>query len=728
MARFMSLVSLLTLTLPLSLAHAKPTDAEKAKSKAEKKLDAFEKTYDPSKDLSRKNPEKLEKDIAEIDALLAELESLDAAAAKELSARRDALVAKAKEGVSTAAAGKVDEAFNKHYAKLQESFDPQKKKLENMDAATIKRGKDELDRDIAKLDESARKPYEEKRDALFAKLQADIAAAKLTKQRGEVSANVPDVKAGAGIDSIAPMMPTWCDGAEQALASTYSNYHVGGLPVDDDAQNYRAIINLVVFSCLDPAFETRQKWVAAARQALSNKLGLSAAVNERVVKLAAKLALSRDADKQQQEATCNQVPPLTSGPDEARYTRKLERLALGCRRDAVDGDDLRMSSVDVPNGVGSQLAGAVLADRMTTQGFHSNDGKLTGFAVANAVITFDPAKFESELVAMKLNELGSIQAIAAFYGAALRMKNLEVEAKARNAAVLIDAPKKGARAFAANLANNQAAIDMALRLEEQRKSGTLKGCAAKIYPDLAAAVKKEKSALAELRLDGLLAYKLTLCGRNDPDAPVMESVIGYYAERSVPVRGPFTAAYMALLEAHNGSGGNGGSGSSGGGFDPKAQRGSAPSSKGPFVPDSNPIEPAELEHNNTMNPSTLAAGVVKAVETQGALTKITFRTERYKVPVLECHETNKIDRITSDGTILYRSSCKQVGEKEEEATNEPIAVPTWAAAGVAAGSFLRYAGASVNDDVKGQPHRGWIVEAYESKAQKKRTSLFGIAQ
>jgi hypothetical protein len=109
--------------------HAKPTDADKAKT--EKKLDSFEKTYDPSKDLSRKNPDKLDKDVEELDTLLAELKALDPAAFAELSARRYAVVSQAKQGVSTASAGKSDEVFNKHFAKLQESFDPEKKRLKN---------------------------------------------------------------------------------------------------------------------------------------------------------------------------------------------------------------------------------------------------------------------------------------------------------------------------------------------------------------------------------------------------------------------------------------------------------------------------------------------------------------------------------------------------------------------------------------------------------------------
>ena len=705
-----------------AVASAAPTPAEKARKAAEKRLDAFEKNYDPSKDLSRKNPEKLEKDVAELDAALAELKALDAAAATELTTRRDALVNQGQAGVSSAALGKNDEVFTKHFTRLQDQVDPQKARLENLDPAAIKRMKDEVDRDIAKFEASARKPYEDRRDALFAKLKDDIAKAKLGKQRSELTAQVPELKPAAGVDAIAPMTPTWCEGVAQALAQTYSNYHVSSLQLSEDTPGPTALGNAVTFSCLDPEHDVRQKWVAFFRQGLANRTSLGAAATERLMKLGAKLAISGGVEKQLKD-TCAQFEPLKTGAVEARYSRNLERKGLNCGTPAGQEDELVMNSVDVPNGLSSQLAGAVLANRLTTQGFHTNDGKLTAFAVANAVITFDAAAFERELVAWKLNEAGTITATQTFYGMAQTMKTLEVEARARNKAVLLDAPKKGAQAFAASLANSQSAINVALALEDQKRAGSLKGCAEKLYPELVTAVKGQKAALDELRLDGLLAYKLTLCGRNDPDAPVMEQIFGYYAAHSVPVRGPFTAAYLALVEAHNASGADAGKS----GFDPSARRGAAPDEKGPFVPDSNPIEPPELEHTNTMNPHLLAAGVVKSIEKKGELMLITFRTEHYMVPVLECHETNKIDRIASDGTILYRSSCKKVGEKEEASTNEPIAVPGWAAKGVAAGSFLFYQGAFVNDDVKGQPHRGWVVEAYDSKAQKNRTSLFGIA-
>lgn len=714
----------LAVVLGASVAVGAKSEAEKAKQKAEKKLDAFEKTYDPTKDLSRKNPEKLQKDIAELDDALTELKGLDAAAAGELTARRDGLVQKANEGVSGAVAGKNDELFQKNLAKLEKDFDPEKKRLADLDASTIKRARDELDRTIAKFEPAARKPYEDKRDAFFEKLKKDIDAAKVTKTRDEIVKEVPDLKPAPGVEAIAAGAPTWCDGTEKAFEPLYANYHVRALSMNSDTPGARLLAQAVVFSCRDPGHDARQKWVAWFRQNLSNTFGLTAADNERLMKLGAKVAVSDDLDKQQKD-TCAQFESLKEGPAEQRFSRALLRVGLMCPGRLVDqADGVPLNAIDVPDGVGSQVAGAVLANTLTTQGFSSEDGRLTGFAVANATITFDPAKFEKELAEWKLNDVGTINAVETFYGSAAKMKALEVLARKRSAAVLLDAPKKGVKAFLEALPKNKPLIDTALALEDQKRSGGLKGCGAKLYPEVAAVVKGEKATYDEVRLDGLLAYKLTLCALNDPDAPGMQRVFGYYAERSTAVRGPFTAAYLALLDAHNAN-----SGAPKAEFDPRAKRGAGPSDgSGPFAPGRSPVDAPELDLGNTLNPMTTPTGIVKSVEAQGALTKIVFRTEHYMVPVLDCVETGRIDRILPDGTILYRKSCKVTGQQEVTATNEPITVPSYAANGVSPGSFLVYESAAVNDDVKGQPHRGWVIEAYESKAKKKRTSLFGVAQ
>ena len=117
----------------------------------------------------------------------------------------------------------------------------------------------------------------------------------------------------------------------------------------------------------------------------------------------------------------------------------------------------------------------------------------------------------------------------------------------------------------------------------------------------------------------------------------------------------------------------------------------------------------------------MGGGVVKQVEKKGDLVKVIFKTEKYKVPDYTCVETNKVDRILPDGSILYRRNCTKVGEHEEESTATPFETPAWAAEGVGPGSFV-----VTSWGPSGTDGRAWIIQAWDSKARGKRTSLFGI--
>ena len=147
-------------------------------------------------------------------------------------------------------------------------------------------------------------------------------------------------------------------------------------------------------------------------------------------------------------------------------------------------------------------------------------------------------------------------------------------------------------------------------------------------------------------------------------------------------------------------------------------------------PGENPVGEALLTASifgsaNTMDPERSGGGgVVKAIEKKGESVRIIFRTETFKVPDYTCVETNKIDRINPDGTIVYRRNCTKVGEHEETSTLEPVEIPTFASSGVGAGSYVVLNWMAINSGAAG---RAFVLEAYDSKARGKRTSLFGVA-
>lgn len=712
------------LIVPVALAT--PTEAEKAKKAAEKKLDAFEKAY--GKDLSRKQPERLEKDVEGVDEALAALKAVDPAAAEALQGRRDSLVEAARAGVASAQGEKAEEKLEKKFAKLTADFDPEKKKLINVDKSAIERARRELDALIAPLEGDAKKTWEGKRDALFAKLDTDRGDAALADLRRTIGEPPP-----AG--PVAPMPPTWCDGVLASRPKLFANFRVGGLQ-PSNTLTLEGLDAAVAFSCVDPDFDRRQQWVAAWRSALAVKPGFPAAVSQRLLELGGKLFVA-NARAAAEKDLCVAVAPLERGTAEDRATRALVRIGLMCGNRLSDGNGYAMSDLDLPGGIRSQLARAQLV--LATLNLDPADGndsyqltQASTVGTLRAAAPLDAAAFEKELEGMALSPLGQVRALTTFYSALGRMDAwvaalTKLEAKVPGLKKLaFDAPAAGVVAFDKDLPKTKPLIDLIVAMEAQRTG--LGGCAQKLWAHLPPELKGKKEPVNALAFDGptgsLLVYALTLCGRADPEAPVMETIFRAWADRSDAVRGPLGAAYQAYVAAYNDTVGGK---PKGGGFDPDKRGGPAvqlglPAPGKPLVTQPGFGGSVHGEANPLNRSLALSGGVVKAVEAKGATVKISFRTETFKVPDYSCVETNKIDRITPEGTIVYRSSCTKIGEHEATSTLEPIEVPAWAAGGVKAGSYLT-ATQLGNGQAKG---RGWILEAWDSKAQTKRTSLFGV--
>lgn len=713
---------------------AKLTDAEKQKQKVEKKLDAFAKEYDAAKDLSRKGKE-IERDIADLDKELDALAALDAAGAAELKGRRDGLVTAAKDAVGGAESGKASADLDKKFERAEKEFDPEKKNLLNLDQKALDRTVKELDGLIEKVAGDAKKPYLARRDALLAKVQSGVGEAKVKQQRLNI-VEVPPVAPLPGVEAIAPMKPTWCEGVLESVGKldTVRPSFPGAVP---EVPMVNDVISPILASCLDPDWDVRQQVMAAWRQKLSNRLGLTAAMNERVLKLAGKLFALGDFDKKQRPELCTtQLAPLPSGKVEERGNRSLERIAVDCGNQRSDENRVDLRDVDVPGGLTSQLATGGVVWRVLPQSLSDGDAhwaltQASDVAVLNAALVFDGKQFEQQLEALQLNELGRLRAILNYFGARARLqayvslyKSLKVSGLQK---VVFDAPAAGVKAFLAHAPEDKALLETVLSLEAQ-SAEDLTGCAQKLWPQVQTALKGQgQRRLSELELNPLLSYAVALCARQDKNAPGLEAIFTWYAERQPVVRGPMGAAYQAVFEAFNdASGGT----ATARGFQPGERSGSGGDKLTLPPPERSPVAGAELPdsvagHNNTMDPERMqSGGVVKALEKHGDLVKVVFRTEKYIVPDLECVETNRIDRITPEGQIIYRTSCKKVGEHEETATAQPFDVPAWAVAGLAPGNLVTVMFQPVNSNAAG---RGWIIESFESKARSKRTSLFGIA-
>lgn len=704
-----------------------PSDAEKAKAKAEKKLDAFQKEYDPAKKLANKGKE-LERDIADLDKEIDALAALDASAAGELKGRRDSLVSSAQQAVGGAAANKTAADLDKKLEKYAKDFDPEKKNLLNVDAKSVERARKDLDDLIAKLEGDSKATYEKKRDDLFAKLESGVAGAQQDKLRKFIEAPQP-VAPAAGVEAIKPMKPTWCDGVLESMGKQLANY-TASIPKEWTGSQQDGL----VFSCLDADWDVRQQVMAAYRQKLSNALGIDAAINERLLKLFAKLFIAKDTKPLVAALCSEQLKPRPEGTAAERANRALERIAVRCGNRLSDENAMRLIDLDAPGALTSQLAQAALTNQLLGDGDASEYPleKASDVAVLST-LTFDPAQFEQQLTALQLNEHGQVQALLSYYGARAKLQRYVVAYRELGKKLpglqklVFDAPAAAAKNYlATRAAKDKPVLELIQAMEAQ--PGNLDGCARKLWPYLKDELKGQgKKPVSELEVSGLLAFALTECGRRDGEAPGLEPVFSSFSERTTAVRGPLTAAYLAYVDAYNELAG----GQPRGGFDPNKRTGS--SSATPTIPEPRQsplgdVEPSasRFGHENPMNIGGLAGGgVVKAVEKKGEVLRITFRAEKFMVPDFNCVETNRIDRIDPDGRIRYRVNCTKVGEHEQSAAAEPIEVPAWAAEGVSVGAYVLPLWMSSNSEAKG---RGWIVEAWDSKARGKRTSLFGIAQ
>lgn len=706
------------------------SEAEKAKQKAERKLQSFTREYDPAKRLARKGAE-LEKDIAELDKELDALTTLDAAAGAELKAQRDAAVSAAREAVGTAAAGQTEQDLEKKLARIEQDFDPERKNLLNAEPKAIEKAFKELDELIAKLDGAAKTSWQAKRDAAYGNVATGITAAKVDRLRNGVEA--PSAVAPAkGIEAIAPMTPTWCDGVLDFYGDQLRSM-TARIPTEWEGKLQESIL----FSCLDPEWDVRQRVMAAYRQKLSNALGLTAAQNERLLQLGARLIIDDKKEKELVLQLCTQQLKVIEGTASERANRVMERVAVGCGQLNYKENVARLIDLDTPAGLSSQLAMAGLIGQVLSNPMDESDAVRLGAASDVAVLNtlpLDPVAFEKELAALQLNVPGEARARLAYFGA--RAKLLEYAATFRRLSpkiaglekMVFDAPTQAAKNYVAKqAAADKPLLDFVLSMEAQ--PGPIKGCAQKAWPFFVEALKPQsKAKVEEVRVPGLLAWALAECAARDPSAPAMEPIFTYYAERSTAVRGPLTAAYLASVDAYNDAAGA----AKNTGFD-ETKRGGAPGAAPRSLPQpgDNPIGEAPLTgslfgHANALDPERVGgSGVVKAVEKKGETVRIVFRTEKFMVPDFKCVETNRIDRIASDGTILYRRNCTKTGEHEESATLEPVEVPSWAAGGVGPGNTVVLYWMAINS---GAPGRAFVVEAFDSKARAKRTSLFGVAQ
>ncbi|MEO1332718.1 MAG: hypothetical protein AAFV32_04295 [Myxococcota bacterium] len=638
-------------------------------------------------------------------------------------------------------------SLDRQLERLEDKYlDPKKaRSLARKRASDLERERTSFERSLDRLKKAGAASsevdgYKERFETLSKQIGEAISGAKVVDQRRNIKDDVPQVAAADGVAPINPVKPSWCEGVIEAKGERFwASYRPRGLKLFNTF-SFDALADTVVFSCPDQDYPLRQQWVAAWRQHLSNYFGFDREQNVMLMRLGAKVVVDPKSAKAAGPALCSAFPALESGTIEVQTSRLLERVVLGCERRVFERDRWGWN-VDVKNGFASELARASFIVQMLPSLATVNDPLAIAFAFTTPfamvdVLKLDASSFESELSSKKLPELESGLARLAYYRARQVRREYRTRLKQGLSAaahrIIFEAPKKAAAEWSSVHAKNRALVDMVLAVEDQLDGspGGMRGCGKQLYEEFAPYLKKymagnKKASLSEILFTDYsgfqLAYGLTACGRNDPDVPVLDYVFGRFFYRATPRRGPLTAAYIGMLEAYNAAQKQ----ETTQGF--SGRRGMVKAERGIPMPKASPVQPPELGNSvhgftGMFTADYNAQGVVKNVKKNGSTVTVSFVTKRFMVPIRKCVETNRIARITSDGSVIYKQQCTKVGEKPAQFTAEPVTMPAWVANEIKPGRVLVYA--KYPNDVK--PEAAWPLEVYDGAKMNKRLALLGV--
>ncbi len=126
--------------------------------------------------------------------------------------------------------------------------------------------------------------------------------------------------------------------------------------------------------------------------------------------------------------------------------------------------------------------------------------------------------------------------------------------------------------------------------------------------------------------------------------------------------------------------------------------------------------PVTLYANGTASSS---AGTIAKLKDTGDAVEIAFKKETWKETVCkQWKETNRIDGISADGKLVYRTKCVKTAVETRSSTQEPVTVAKVYAAGLKVGvaaSFVR------NSDGSGYP-----VAVFGDKKRTKLVGAYGV--
>lgn len=346
--------------------------------------------------------------------------------------------------------------------------------------------------------------------------------------------------------------------------------------------------------------------------------------------------------------------------------------------------------------------------------------------VASDVQRLDSAAFERELKAMGLNEWGQVMARITFSKAQHVGRIYKAAYSKMDRGIQELAFKTPVKAFAdweKLYAANKAGLSLARSVQESAtnaRTQDIRDCHSKAHAALASYMQGKKPAIASKEdrkrvfddpIANILLQTSMVCAAYEGKMSIAASLYNKGLLNTRTWRGPRFAAYYAMLERYG---------------DIKAKDQSFPledNQVGFWVRAPRPsiILSAYEQTFNKVGTMMNRSGRIKSAKKTPKGTKLTFKTESWKETVWDCKETRKIDRITSDGRIVYRQKCKAKGKKTVTSTVEPYLVPTSLASGLKPGVFVV---ATVEFGKQGNV--GVPLVLFKSKKQEKVLGILGI--
>lgn len=297
----------------------------------------------------------------------------------------------------------------------------------------------------------------------------------------------------------------------------------------------------------------------------------------------------------------------------------------------------------------------------------------------------------------------------------LRLRNVQIEADVAKLTgdpdwkeLLITAPQRGAAAWQAAADQAKDALARSDQFARDADEGKdVHGCARPLRSDVLAILKKLKhdnfdaigAAISDHPVAGLLIKRLARC--LELERARGGEVVGMLADSVRVWTGPRMAAYFAMIEA----------------------LGAMPERRRPSLSirhlrlDGRRDDHERLHHAHPFSP--LDEAVIARVDKARDGAKVTFVTNRSRVMDQECHETTKVDSITSEGKLIYRRACHDTHLIWVDRTHPPRSVPLMFADGLRGGQL------AVINEVSRDDMAVPIV-AWANKSQKRVVVYYGL--